>query len=77
MVKAINEDLTDLLSGVNKEVLLIWGDLDTATPIQDARLMEEKMPNAGLAVIEGTGHFSFLEKPVQFRQIMRSYFQIK
>lgn len=77
MVKAVNEDLTPLLSGVKQEVLLIWGDLDTATPISDARLMEQQMPNAGLAVIEGTGHFSFLEKPVVFSQIMRSYFQIR
>lgn len=76
MVKAVNEDLTPLLSGVKQEVLLIWGDLDTATPISDAKLMEKEMPNAGLAVLEGTGHFSFLEKPGVFRQIMRSYFQI-
>lgn len=76
LVKAVNEDLTDLLPGIRQETLLIWGDLDTATPIADAKLMEQRIPNAGLAVIQGTGHFCFAEQPVIFRNIMRSYFQI-
>lgn len=73
MVKAVNEDLTKLLPKIRQEVLLIWGDQDTATPIRDAHIMEEKIPNCGLAVIPGTGHFSFLEKPAQFRGIMEAY----
>lgn len=76
LVKAVNEDLTELLSGIKQETLLIWGDKDTATPISDARLMEERIPNSGLAVLEGAGHYSFLEQPVIFRNIMRSYFKI-
>ena len=75
MVKAVNEDLTELLPKIRQEVLLIWGDQDTATPIRDAHIMEEKIPNCGLAVIPGTGHFSFLEKPAQFRGIMEAYLQ--
>lgn len=74
MVKAINEDLTDILPGVKNEVLLVWGDADTATPIADARLMESRMPNAGLAVIQGAGHYCFLENPGVFFGIMKSYF---
>ena len=76
MVKAVNEDLTELLSKIRQETLLIWGDMDTATPITDAKLMEERIPDAGLAVIPGTGHFCFLEKPGQFAGIMKSYFHI-
>lgn len=76
LVLAVNEDLTALLPKIKQETLLIWGDNDTATPISDARLMEEKIPNSGLAVIQGTGHFSFLEKPAVFKNIMKSYFQI-
>lgn len=76
LVMAVNEDLTDLLPGIKQETLLIWGDLDTATPISDAKLMEERIPNSGLAILEGTGHFSFLEKPIVFRNIMRTYFKV-
>lgn len=77
LVMAVNEDLTELFCKVDKEVLLIWGDLDTATPISDAKLMEELMPNAGLAVIPGTGHFSFAENPRLFSSIMKSYFKME
>lgn len=77
MVKAVNEDLTELLPKIRQETLLIWGDMDTATPITDAKLMEERIPDVGLAVIPGTGHFCFLEKPGQFAGIMRSYFNIR
>ncbi|MCR5716328.1 MAG: alpha/beta hydrolase [Lachnospiraceae bacterium] len=76
MVMAVNEDLTHLLPGISQDTLLIWGDLDTATPIRDAKIMEEMIPHAGLVVLEGTGHYSFLEKPAQFRNIIRSYFGI-
>ncbi len=76
LVMAVNEDLTEFLPKIKQDTLLIWGDLDTATPISDARIMEEMIPSCGLAVIEGTGHYSFLEKPVIFRNIMQSYFQI-
>lgn len=76
LVMAVNEDLTPLLPKIKQETLLIWGDKDTATPIGDAKIMDEMIPNSGLAVIPGTGHFSFLEQPVIFRNIMRAYFQI-
>ena len=76
LVMAVNEDLTELLPAIRQDTLLIWGDRDTATPIGDAKLMEEKIPNSGLAVLAGTGHFSFLEQPAQFRSIMRSYFEV-
>ncbi|MDO4332921.1 MAG: alpha/beta hydrolase [Eubacteriales bacterium] len=76
LVMAVNEDLTELLPRIRQDTLLIWGDKDRDTPIGDAKIMEEKIPNAGLAVLSGAGHFSFLEQPAIFQSIMRSYFQI-
>ena len=76
MVMAVNEDLTDLLPKIKQETLLIWGDKDTATPIGDAKIMDEMIPDSGLAVISGTGHFSFLENPGVFAGIMKSYFKL-
>ena len=76
LVMAVNEDLTELLPRIRQDTLLSWGNMDTATPLGDAKIMEAKIPGAGLAVLEGTGHFSFLEKPMVFNNIMKSYFQI-
>ena len=74
LVMAVNEDLSEMLSGITQEVLLIWGENDTATPMRDAKIMEERIPNAGLAPIANAGHFCFLDQPVIFRNIMRVYF---
>lgn len=76
LVMAVNEDLKDIMPLVEPETLLVWGDLDMDTPISDAKTMEKLMPNAGLAVLEGTDHFSFLYKPVEFRAILRTFLGI-
>ncbi|MBQ9443987.1 MAG: alpha/beta hydrolase [Lachnospiraceae bacterium] len=73
MVRAINEDLTPVLSGVTPETLLIWGTEDTATPLSDGEKMEQSMPDAGLAKIPGAGHFCFADEPAIFRNILTSY----
>ncbi len=75
LVMSVNEDLTPLLPLIKKETLLIWGDKDMATPIRDAHIMEKMIPNAGLAVIEGAGHFPFLDDPLRFAGIIRAYFR--
>ena len=76
LVKSVNEDLTDLLPSIKQEVLLIWGDRDTATPLADGQKMEKLLANAGLAVIKGAGHYSFLDNPIVFANIMKSYLKL-
>ena len=76
LVNVVNEDLTDLLPKIKQETLLIWGTLDTATPISDAEKMEELLPDAGLARIEGAGHFSFLDNAALFNSILSSYLRL-
>lgn len=58
----INENQKEIMKNINVPTLMIWGDKDTATPINDAKQMEKLIPNSGIAVLEGTGHFSYLEK---------------
>ncbi|MDD6284846.1 MAG: alpha/beta hydrolase [Firmicutes bacterium] len=74
LVKVVNEDLRDYLKNIKASALLIWGDLDTATPLSDAKLMEREISDCGLCVIKGTGHFSFIERPAQVNAILLSFF---
>lgn len=76
LVKAVNEDLTDHLPNIKADTLLIWGDMDTATPLSDGRLMEKLIPSAGLVVLKGAGHYSYLDQPYVFDRVMKSYFCI-
>jgi pimeloyl-ACP methyl ester carboxylesterase len=76
LVLAVNEDLTGLLPRVRQNVLLIWGDQDDATPLEDGRTMERLMPNAGLVVLEGAGHYSYLDCPDKFVRILQSFLDV-
>lgn len=73
LVKTINEDLTEMLPNINVPTLLIWGDMDTATPLSDAKIMEEKIPDAGLVILKNTGHYSFLEDFYTFSRVIDSF----
>ena len=75
--KVVNEDLKHVMPLINAPVVLFWGDLDTATPLTDAKYMEKHIKDAGLVVASGTGHFSFLENPGLFASVMKSFFKIK
>ncbi len=73
LVSLVNTDLRDILPNISCPTLLIWGDCDTATPIEDAKTIEGLIPDAGLCILEGTGHYSFCEKPYQAHAILNSF----
>ncbi|WP_026524373.1 MULTISPECIES: alpha/beta fold hydrolase [unclassified Butyrivibrio] len=76
LVKVVNEDLQEYMPSLKMPVLLIWGDQDTATPLSDGQQMEKLMPEAGLAVIQGAGHYSFLDNQYLFNKILGSFLNV-
>ncbi|MBN1679709.1 MAG: alpha/beta hydrolase [Anaerolineae bacterium] len=58
-VRVINEDLTPIARQIQAPTVLIWGDQDTETPLWQGRRLEELIPDAGLIVFQGTGHFAY------------------
>jgi pimeloyl-ACP methyl ester carboxylesterase len=69
-VKIVNEDLKYVMPKIKAPTLMIWGELDTATPLSDARTMEKLIKGSGVAVMKGCGHYSFLDNPRQFFAIV-------
>ncbi len=76
LVKVVNEDLVPYMPSVTMPALLIWGDMDTATPLSDGQKMEQLMPQAGLAVINGAGHYAFIDNLYLFNKILGSFLGI-
>lgn len=66
-------DLTHLMPAVRAQVLLVWGDRDTATPPEHGKTMERLIPGAGLALIQNAGHFCFLDNWPQFSAVLRAF----
>ena len=71
--RVVNEDLKHCMPTIACPTLLVWGEDDTATPISDARYMEQHIPDAGLVSFPGAGHYSFLDRPAQFAAVLRSF----
>jgi len=70
---AIASNLTDRLPRIRASTLLVWGDQDDDTPLWMGKRMEELIPDAGLVVLEGAGHYSYADSPGQFRAVARQF----
>ena len=73
LVSLVNTDLRDIIHNIKCPTLLIWGENDTATPLSDAKIIESLIPDSGLCVIKGTGHYSFCERPFEAHAILNSF----
>lgn len=73
MKTIVNEDCTNLLPNIKVPTLLIWGSLDTATSISDARKMEKLIPDCGLVEYQGSTHFSYLENIVNCNAVLNEF----
>ena len=73
LVRVVNEDLCEYMPSISCPTLLIWGDQDKDTPLADAKIMESRIPDSGLCVIKGAGHFSFLYSPFEVNAILNSF----
>ncbi len=72
--RVVNQDLTGRLDKIKNETLLVWGDQDTDTPLAYAEIMKKRIPNSGLALLEGAGHYSYADKYAQFCAVMKAFF---
>jgi len=66
MVRVVNEDWRPALPAVQVPVLLIWGSEDAEVPLEVAEEAMKELPRAELVVLEGAGHFPFLDQPEAF-----------
>jgi pimeloyl-ACP methyl ester carboxylesterase len=73
LVRLVNSDLREYLPRISVPTLLVWGADDTDTPLADARLMERLIPDAGLVVLDGAGHFSYLDQSASFARIVTHF----
>lgn len=73
MVKVINDNLLRLLSDIKAPTLLIWGENDEDTPLYMGEMMEKEIPDSGLVILKGAGHYSYIDNYEQFRAIINVF----
>jgi pimeloyl-ACP methyl ester carboxylesterase len=60
-VKTVNCYLDDRINRIQVPVLLFWGDQDEAVSHYQMKQLEAHVPDAGLVVLEGAGHYGYLD----------------
>jgi pimeloyl-ACP methyl ester carboxylesterase len=66
-------DTGDFLRQINVPTRLLWGDEDARSPIALGRRLEAEIPGAKLVVIEGAGHVSNLDRPMEFNAAVAEF----
>jgi pimeloyl-ACP methyl ester carboxylesterase len=74
-IKVVNEDLLPYAARIKPSTLLFWGDQDNDTPLTQGRLLEQTIPDAGLVVWEGAGHYSYLDRLQDTARVMDHFFK--
>jgi pimeloyl-ACP methyl ester carboxylesterase len=71
---AARPDSVDLLKTINVPTLLVTGEDDILTGVNEAELMRQHIPNSQLRVIPKAGHYSPWEQPEDACRILRGFF---
>ena len=73
LVKAVNRDLTEELSKIDCQTLLIYGQKDKTTPTYIGERIKEKIKNSGMVVVPNCGHFPYIERSRYFLIVLKSF----
>ena len=71
----LQDDVRPLLPRVQAPTLLVWGDRDPLTPLEDGRLMQQQIPDARLVVIHDAAHVPMADDPRTFNRELISFLE--
>jgi len=66
-------DSVDTLKTINVPTLLVTGDEDTTTGVNEAELMRQQIAGSQLRVIPKAGHYAAWEQPEQAARLLRQF----
>lgn len=72
-MRAIADDLSQKLSFIKVPVVILWGDKDETTLIEDAYWINKKIPKSTLVIISGADHAPYLHMPEALAQKILAY----
>ncbi len=71
----VAQDLVPYARRIKASTLLFWGDKDMDTPLAEGRVLEREIPDAGLILFEGAGHFAYLDNLPRFVHVVIHFFK--
>jgi pimeloyl-ACP methyl ester carboxylesterase len=74
-VRTVTHHLDERLARIRVPTLLFWGDQDTAVSRRQMDILEREIPDAGLVVLEGAGHYGYLDAPDIYNAALAHFMQ--
>lgn len=62
-VRTVTHTLDEVVHQITQPMLLFWGDRDTAVSRYQMETLAATVPDAGLYVLPGAGHYGYLDAP--------------
>ncbi|HEX9952094.1 MAG TPA: alpha/beta hydrolase [Rubricoccaceae bacterium] len=72
-VRTVNHHVDDRLGRVRVPTLLVWGDADTAISRVQMDTLAAGIPDAGLLVLPGAGHYGYLDAYPTYAAAVQSF----
>ncbi len=60
-VRTVTHHLDERVAKIKAPTLLIWGENDTAVSRRQMQVLENSIPDSGLVVLKGAGHYGYLD----------------
>jgi pimeloyl-ACP methyl ester carboxylesterase len=73
LLASVYHDTYSRLRLIRSPTLVVHGGDDRMTPLRNAHLLVDRIPDAELAVIPGTGHAYLLEKPEESAEVVLEF----
>lgn len=71
----VAEDLSADLENIRVPTLIVWGRSDRETPLRFGEKMYAIIKNSSLAILEHAGHFSFIDQPEKFVEVLEKFIE--
>lgn len=68
-------DLTPRLTSIEATTLVVAGDQDSSTTLEQGQALAEAIPNAQFELLEGAGHLSTVEQPASAAKMIRAFLE--
>jgi pimeloyl-ACP methyl ester carboxylesterase len=69
----VDADQTAILAEIHAPTLILWGKQDRVLHVDNAGLLQEKIPGSRRVLFEQTGHVPMVEKPEETAQHFRDF----
>lgn len=76
-VKISKEDLKAFTTYIKKPTLIVWGDKDETTPLEDAYIIKNLIDGAELYIVKDVAHSPHLKKPEELANIIIEFINKK